>query len=46
MALEDFVSLATREPAQGALSSIFANIYLGDDLDYYDVGIANTKKYI
>ena len=43
---EDFVSLATREPAQGALSSIFANIYLGDDLGYYDVGIANTQKNI
>ena len=41
---KEFMTLATREPAQGALSSLFANIYVGNDLDYYDVGIANTQK--
>lgn len=41
---KEFTTLVTREPAQGALSALFANLYLGDDLDYYDVGIANTQK--
>lgn len=42
----EFRLMLSREPAQGAYSTIFSDVYAGSGLDFYDVGVANTERNI